>query len=78
MGENFHFKIFTKPSYLCTAETFSGINFRRCCKGHHILYVIINTGQNICVIKISPMRADGESGKNFPQAKISTYTTLRI
>ena len=69
-------KNFTKPSYLCIAEIFGGINFRQYGKGCHILNVIINTGQNICAIKISPIRADGEIGKNFLLAKISTYTVL--
>ena len=32
-----------------------------------ILNVIINTGQNICVINISPIRADGEIGKNLAE-----------
>ena len=63
-------KNFTKPSYLCIAEVFSGINFRQCGKGHHILNVIINTGH---AIKILPIRADGEIGKNFLLAKISMY-----
>ena len=37
---------FAKPSYLCIAEIFGGINFRQCSKGlHHILYVIVNAGQ---------------------------------
>ena len=66
-------KNFAEPSYLCIAEIFGGINFRQCGKGHHILCVIINTGQKIHVIKISPMRADGEIGKNFLLAKISAY-----
>ena len=51
--------------YLCIVEIFGGINFHQCGKGRHILYVIINTGQKIHVIKISPMRADGEIGENF-------------
>ena len=67
-------KNFTKPSYLCIAEIFGGIHFRQCCKGHHILNVIINTGQTIRAIKISPIKANGEIGKNFLLAKISTYT----
>ena len=58
---------------LLIAEIFGGINFRQCGKGCHILYVIINTRQKICMIKISPMRADGEIGENFLLAKISTY-----
>ena len=49
---------FAKPSYLCIAEIFGGVNFHQCGKGCHILYVIINTGQKIHVIKILPMRAD--------------------
>ena len=57
-------KIFTPQKfclYLCIAEIFSRINFRKCGKGHHnILLVIINTGQKNCMVKISPMRADGE------------------
>ena len=66
-------KNFAKPSYLCIAEIFSGINFRQCSKGHHILNVIINTGQKIRAIKISPIRADGKIGENFLPAKISTF-----
>ena len=50
------------------------LNFYQCGKGHHILCAIINTGQKIHVIKISPMRADGEVGENFVLAKISVYT----
>ena len=71
-------KNFAKPSYYCITEIFSGINFRQCGKGCHILYVIINTGQKIRVIKILPMRADGEIGKNFLLAKISMYTVLFV
>ena len=57
--ENFRLtKYVTKPSYLCIAKIFSGINFRQCGKGCHILYVIINTGQKIRIIKILPKRAD--------------------
>ena len=67
-------KIFAKPSYLCIAEIFNGINFCQCGKGCHILNVIINTGQKICMIKISPIRADGKISQNFLLAKISTYT----
>ena len=67
-------KIFAKPRYLCITEIFSGINFRQCNKGYHILCVIIHTGQNICMIKILPMRADGEISENFLLAKISMYT----
>ena len=55
-------KNFAKSSYLCIAKIFGGIEFHQCGKGHHILYVIINTGQKICV---TPMRVDGEIGKNF-------------
>ena len=61
------------PLY-CRNIKFGGINFRQCGKGRHILYVIINTGQKIRVIKISPMRADGKIGENFLLAKISAYT----
>ena len=50
--------------------------FHQCGKGRHILNVIINMGQKIRAIKISPMRADGEIGKNFLLVKISTYTVL--
>ena len=61
--------------WLSIAEIFGGINFRQCGKGRHILYVIINTGKKkIRIIKISPMRADGEIGENFLLAKISAYT----
>ena len=69
-------KNFTKPSYLCIAEIFSGINFRQCSKGYHILNVINNTGQKIHVIKIPSIRADGEIDENFLLAKFSTYTVL--
>ena len=40
-------KNFAKPSYLCIAEIFGGVNFRQCGKGRHVLNVIINTGQKI-------------------------------
>ena len=65
---------FAKPSYLCIAEIFSETNFCQCSKGCHILNVIINTGQKIHAIKISPRRADGEIGESFLLAKISAYT----
>ena len=52
--------------------------FSPCGKGCHILYVIINTGQKIRVIKISPIRASGEIGENFLLAKISVYTVSSI
>ena len=39
-------------------------------KGHHVLYVIVNTGQKNLWIKFSPIRAGGE---NFLPAKISSY-----
>ena len=70
-------KYFTKPSHLCVAETFGGINFCQCGKGRHILYVIINTGQKICVIKILPMRADGKIGKKSGK-KFSIYMVVWI
>ena len=69
-------KNFAKPSYLCIAEIFSGINFRQYGKGHYILNVI-NTGQNICAIKILPIRADGKIGENFLLVKISMYTLVQ-
>ena len=50
-----------------------GINFRQCGKGRHTLNVIINTGQKIRTIKISPVRTDGEIGENFLLAKTSAY-----
>ena len=39
--------------------------FCQCGRGHHILYIIVNTGQKICVIKFSPMRAGGKICENF-------------
>ena len=57
-------------------EIFSGIVFWPCGKDHHRLYEIVNMGQEICGIKISPMRAGGEKGKNFLHAKISGYTVV--
>ena len=72
----FAWQNFAKPSYLCIAEIFSWINFHQCGKGRHILYVIINTRQKIRVVKILPMRADGEIGENFLLVKISVYTVL--
>ena len=71
-------KNFAKHSYLCVAEIFGGINFCQCGKGHHILNVIINTGQKIRVTKISPIKADGKIGKNFLLAKISVCTVHEI
>ena len=35
------------PSYLCTAEKVCRKKFRQCGKGHHILYAIFNTGQEL-------------------------------
>ena len=67
-------KNFSKPRYLCILEIFNGINFHQCSRGHHILYVIINTGKKSLRIKISAMRAGGKIGENFLLAKISTYT----
>ena len=67
IANNFHWtKISPSPATctFCIAEIFGGINFRRCDKGRHILYVIINTGQNL-LINISLMRAGGEIGENF-------------
>ena len=61
---------FAKPSYRCIAEIFGGISFRQCGKGRYILNVIINTGQKVRTIKISPIRADG---KIFLLVKISAY-----
>ena len=66
-------KNFAKPSYFCIAEIFCGIYFRQCGKGPHILNVMINTGQKIHAIKISPIRADCEIGETFLLAKISAY-----
>ena len=47
-----------------------------CGEGHHILYVIINTGQKNSQIKILPTRIGGKIGENnhFHLAKISGYT----
>ena len=60
-------KNFANPSYPCITKIFAGIKFRQCGKGRHIFCVIrvINTGQKICGIKISPMQAGGEIGENF-------------
>ena len=55
-------KILPTPA---SAEIFSGINFGRCSKGCHILNIIINTGQKIRAIKISPTRADSKIGEKF-------------
>ena len=71
-------KNLTKPSYHCIAEIFGGINFRQCGKDH-ILFVIINTGQKIGMIKISPMRADGEINENFLlKQTVLTYWCKRV
>ena len=51
-----------------------GINFHQYAKGCHMLYVIINTGQNIRRTTFSPTRPGGEIGENFLLAKISGYT----
>ena len=69
----FAWQKFRQP-HLRIAEIFGGINFHQCGKGHHILYVITNTGQKIRVIKISPMRADGEIGEKFLHAKYGNCT----
>ena len=74
-------KNFTKPSYLCIAEIFGGINFRQCSKGRHILNVIINIGQKICAIKILPIRTDGQIGENldiYGMLVLRTYAQIPI
>ena len=76
--ENFRLiNILPSSANLCIAEVFDGINFCQCVKGRHILYVIINTGQRIHLISISPVRADGEIDENFLLPKASVYTLLR-
>ena len=67
---------FRQPQIPLYCRNIGGINFCQCGKGRHILYVIINTGQKIHVIKISPMRADGKIGENFLLVKISAYGIL--
>lgn len=59
---------FNQPTYPCITEILCG-NVRSCSKDRHRLYVIINMGQKIRGIKISPMRAVDEKGENFLQAK---------
>ena len=54
-------KILTKQKFFQTYLPLYCRNFHQCGKGHHILNVIINTGQKICAIKISPIRAEGEN-----------------
>ena len=41
---------------------------------YNILYVTITQDKKICMIKISPMREDGEIDENFLLVKISAYT----
>ena len=75
-AENFHWtKISPIPAI---TEIFAGINFRQCGNGRHIFCVIMNTGQKIRGIKISPMQAGGEIGEIFLLAKIFGYTVLII
>ena len=69
-------KNFAQPSCLCIAENIQWGNCCPCSKGRHRLHVIINTGQKIRGINISPMRAGGKKGENFLQTKISGYTVL--
>ena len=57
-------KIFAWQKF-CQAQLFGGINFRQYGKGRHIL-----------CIKVSPMGANGETGKNFFLPKIFTYTVF--
>ena len=70
----FAWQNFCQPQIPLYCRNIWGNKFRQCSEGHHILYVIINTGQKNLCGKISPMRADGEIGKNFLLAKISAYT----
>ena len=63
------------PLY-CRNIKFGEINFANVVKVTNILYVIINTGQKIRVIKILPMRAGGEIVEIFLLAKISAYMVL--
>ena len=60
------------PICPCITEIFHGMNFRPYGKITIMrYYVIINTGQKICGIKFSPMRAGGQNRK---KVKISGYT----
>ena len=65
-------KNFAKPRYLYIAELFGGINFRQCDKGHHILYVIINTGQKFMDKKFRQREQVAKL------AKIFTYAVARL
>lgn len=70
-------KIFAKPSYPCVAEEFGGKNLANAVKlGVTIIIIlcaIFNTGQNISVIKFSPMRSGSEIGEHFLLSKICSY-----
>ena len=50
--------------------------FCQCGKGHHMPYVIINTGQKIWGINFSPTRPGGEIANTFLLAKISGYISV--
>ena len=55
--------------YLCITEILDRINFCQYGKGHHMIYVIVNTGQKICGIKF---RQQDQVAK---LAKISAYNS---
>ena len=64
-------KNLAQPTYPCITEIFSRMNFHLCSKDHHRLYVIINTGQKIHGIKISPMTIStrGKKRQKFSQGE---------
>ena len=64
-AENFRWTKICPAPYPCITEIFHRIKFHPCGEDHHRHYVIINIGQKIHSIKISPMRAGGEKRK-FP------------
>ena len=68
----------SQPTCPCITEIFHGINFHPCSKDCHRLYVIINMGQKVHRIKNSHMKVKvgDEEGKNFLQAKISSYEVV--
>ena len=65
-----HDKYFAKPSYLCIAEIFGGISFANVVK---VTISSLTQDKKIRVIKISPMRANGEIGESFHIYNIHMY-----
>ena len=72
--QNFHWTKFRQAQLPLYCRNIR--NFRQCGEGHHILNVIINTGQKNSSDKNFANKADGEIRENFLLVKIFAYTLI--